>query len=179
MPQLAQHQLRVGGIVSLITKDKAAILTALVHDMGNIVKFSNLDLGWTSVQEIFQKKYGRDANLATLKILDDAGLTKLRDLVEQEAEFYQNVINIEDFSKVSLPAALTLYADSRVAIDGVVSLEERIVDLETRYKQHRSDREWAYKLEDYVQSLSRCDVKSITEEMVTPLFDELLTYRVE
>lgn len=35
MPQLAQHQLRVGGIVSLITKDKAAILTALVHDMGN------------------------------------------------------------------------------------------------------------------------------------------------
>ena len=88
MSQLAQHQLRVGGIVSLITKDKAAILTALVHDMGNIVKFSNLDLGWTSVQEIFQKKYGRDANLATLKILDDAGLTKLRDLVEQEVAHY-------------------------------------------------------------------------------------------
>lgn len=42
MPQLITHQLRVGSIVLLITDDRDSILTALVHDMGNLAKFHNL-----------------------------------------------------------------------------------------------------------------------------------------
>jgi hypothetical protein len=178
MPQLATHQLRVGGIVALITKDQESILTALVHDMGNIVKFSNLSPEWQPIQAEYIKKYGTDANVATIRILQEAGLDKFKKYMEQEADFYKNIAEIEDFSKIRLPAVLTLYADSRVAMTGVVTLEERIVDLETRYGKHRDDRVWAAKLESYVQSLTNRDVKAITEKDVEPLFDELLTYTI-
>lgn len=74
MPGLITHQLRVGGIVKLITDDPEAILTALVHDMGNLAKFSNLDEYWTTKQKKFWDKYGKDAHEATIKILEENGL---------------------------------------------------------------------------------------------------------
>ena len=179
MPQLIEHQLRVGAIVKLITNDKASIITALVHDMGNLAKFSGLDEHWSQEQTKFWSKYGRDAHEATIKILREAGLDKYRDLIEEEAKFYREVINLETFETFSLPAVLTLYADSRVAITGVVSLEERIIDLETRYNRKRNDWIWGPKLEKYVQSLTTIDIRSIKDRDVEPLFDELLTYEIE
>jgi len=178
MPQLEKHQLRVGAIVALITKDRDSILTALVHDMGNIVKFSNLPSEWLPIQAEYIKKYGTDANVATIKILEDAGLTKLKEYMERESEFYQNRMTVTDFSKISLPALLTLYADTRVAFNGVVPMEDRIVDLETRYNMYRDDRIWGPKLERYIQSLTTTDVATIKEDDVEPLFDELLTYEL-
>ena len=83
-----------------------------------------------------------------------------------------------DLSRICRPAVLTLYADCRVAYDGVVSLDDRIVDLETRYNEKRTERIWGPKLEEYVQSLTEIDVTSITEVMVEPLFDELLGYDI-
>lgn len=179
MPQLQTHMLRVAGIVKLITKDQDSILTALVHDLGNIVKFDNLDEAWSKVQKECVAKYGRDAHVATAKMLEEAGLDKLKKLVEEESEFYRNIMQIDDFSKANLPAVLTLYGDSRVAMGGVVTLEERIVDLETRYGEHRNDRVWGPKLEAYVQTLTDTDIRAIKESDVEPLFDELLTYELE
>ena len=176
MPGLATHQLRVGGIVKLITDDRESILTALVHDMGNLAKFSNLDPYWSQEQKKFWSKYGKDAHEATIKILEEAGLNKLRDNILEESKFYNEVMEISDFATVRLPAVLTLYGDSRVAYNGVVSLEQRIVDLETRYGKHRDDRLWASRLEDYVQTLTKIDIRAITEVDVEPLFDELLQY---
>lgn len=178
MPQLEKHQLRVGAIVALITKDKDSILTALLHDMGNIVKFSNLPTEWLPIQAEYIKKYGTDANVATIKILGDAGLTKLKQYMVEESEFYKNRMSVEDFTKISLPALLTLYADTRVAFNGVVPMEERIVDLETRYQEYRDDRIWGPKLEAYIQTLTDRDIVSITEADVEPLFDKLLTYNI-
>ena len=94
----------------------------------------------------------------------------------EESKFYNEVMEISDFATVRLPAVLTLYGDSRVAYNGVVSLEQRIVDLETRYGKHRDDRLWASRLEDYVQTLTKIDIRAITEVDVEPLFDELLQY---
>jgi hypothetical protein len=178
MPQLQQHQLRVGGIVALITNDRDSILTALVHDMGNIVKFKNIDPAWHDIQDTYIQKYGTDANVATIKILQDAGLLQLKQYMEQESEFYKNRMTVTDYSTISLPALLTLYADSRVAFNGVVTLEERVVDLETRYQTYRDDRIWGPKLETYIQTLTDRDVAAITETDVEPLFDELLTYTI-
>lgn len=178
MPQLITHQLRVGSIVRLITDDRDSILTALVHDMGNLAKFNNLDEHWTNEQLIFWDKYGKDAHTATLNILKDSNLIKLHNYVEKEAELYQNIMEINDLSQVCMPAALTLYGDSRVAFNGVVSLEERIIDLETRYQNYRDDRMWIPKLEQYVQSLTSRDIAGITEQDVEPLFEELLSYNV-
>lgn len=178
MPQLQQHQLRVGGIVALITNDRDSILTALVHDMGNIVKFGTLSPEWDLVQQDFIQKYGTDANEATIKILKEANLLKLKKYMEQESDFYKNRMSVTDYTTISLPALLTLYADTRVAFNGVVSMEDRIVDLETRYQKYRDDRIWGPKLEAYVQTLTDRDIASITEADVEPLFDELLTYTV-
>ncbi len=179
MPQLQTHMLRVGGIVKLIRDDKDSILTALVHDMGNMAKFTGLDSEWSEVQIKFWDKYGRDAHTATELILEEAGLTKLKQLVEEEGHFYNHVMEINDFTTVSMPAILTLYADTRVMPKGVVSLEERILDLETRYPAPRRDGVWGPRLEAYVQSLTKIDIRAIKESDVEPLFDELLTYELE
>lgn len=178
MPQLATHMLRVGGIVSLITNDTKAINTALVHDLGNIVKFTNLDPVWSQVQKKYQEKYSTDAHLATSMMLKEAGLIELQELVDDESNFFKRRMEIVDYSKEKLSSVLTLYADSRVAISGVVSMEERIVDLETRYKNFRDDRVWGPKLEQYVASITKRDVTKISEQDVVPLFDKLLTIDV-
>ena len=178
MPQLITHQLRVGGVVKIITNDSDAILTALVHDMGNLAKFTNLDPYWTREQEKFWRKYGRDAHFATSTILLEAGLDKLHKYLQEEADLYKDILNLEDFSSVSKPALLTLYGDSRVAYEGVVTMSERIIDLETRYSDKRNDWIWAPKLEKFVQSITEINISTITESMVEPLFDELLGYEL-
>ncbi len=177
MPGLRMHQLRVGGIVRLITDDRDAVITALLHDMGNLAKFTNLDPAWAAKQVAFQQKYGSDANEATYQILAEAGLSKYLDFMREEGNFYHHIGEMQDYTNVCKPALLTLYADCRVAIDGVCTAEERVQDLERRYGP-RPDREWVFKLEDYVQSQTARDVRTITEADVTPLFDELLTLTV-
>lgn len=178
MPQLATHQLRVGGIIKLITDDHDSIISGLVHDMGNLAKFELSDPIWIAKQKEFRAKYGRDAHVATSKILEESKLFKILEYIEEEGRLYNNAIKVQDFSKVSRPAVLTLYADSRVAINGVTTIMGRIEDLEKRYGKPRNDREWAPKLENYVQSLSDTDVVSINEEMVEPLFSELLDIQI-
>ena len=71
------------------------------------------------------------------------------------------------------PLALT-----EVKVIGVVSMSERIADLAERYKGFRAEERWGESLEDYVQTLTTINVKSITEKSVTPLYDELLTYTI-
>ncbi|MBP9702829.1 hypothetical protein KBD69_04015 [Candidatus Woesebacteria bacterium] len=187
MPQLREHQLRVGGIVRLITDDHDSIITALVHDMGNIVKF-DLDHPLTQVEDLEKWKieqehvrttYGSDAHEATFAILKDAGLNKYNIHLRDEGRAYDNEsLDVDFFESMSKPALFTLYGDMRVSIEGVVTMQERIEDLERRYSAPRTESKWAKKLEDYMQSIASIDVRSITEVMVEPLFDELLTMTV-
>lgn len=179
MPQLREHQLRVGGIVRLITPDHDSIITALVHDMGNIVKFNNLDPYWSKVQEKFWNDYGRDEHAATDKILREVGMDRYADYFKEESKAYDNdSLNASYFSAMSKPAMLTLYGDLRVRINGVCSIEERLKDLEERYHYERPERKWAGEFENYVQTLTSVDLKSINEAMVATQFDTLLTMTV-
>jgi len=188
MPQLETHMLRVAGITKIITsewKDKTVankcVNLCLLHDMGNMAKFKlseDLEKEWGERQREFWAKYGHDAHDATVMILEEMGLIEYRDLILEESDLFNNILEMDDFSGVSLPAILTLYADCRVAMEGVVSIEERIEDLERRYQRPRSDRIWAPKLEKYVQSLTKVDVVAISEADVESHFDELLTYTI-
>ncbi|GAB4025940.1 MAG: hypothetical protein Fur0011_0060 [Candidatus Microgenomates bacterium] len=147
--------------------------------MGNIVKFNNLDPYWSKVQEKFWNDYGHDAHKATFTILKDAGLDKYNIYLRDEGRAYDNEsLDIDFFESMSQPALFTLYGDLRVSIDGVVSMQKRIEDLERRYGAPRLESKWANKLEDFVQSITNIEVKSITEERVELLFDELLTMTV-
>lgn len=179
MPQLREHQLRVGGIVKLLSNDRDSILTALVHDMGNMAKFSNLDEHWSKEQQLFWSKYGRDAHEATFAILKDAGLDLYsKYLIEEGRAYDRSDLDIEFFESLSNPALLTLYGDLRVSITGVTSMAERIADLEKRYGGVRPESRWAESFEKYVADKFKYPVGAITETCVAPLFDELLTYTI-
>lgn len=179
MPQLREHQLRVGGIVRLISRDKVAIKTALVHDMGNIAKFTGLNEYWSNEQRKIWNKYGREAHQVTYAILRDAGLNELEQRVREEGDFYKKIIELDGkYDNYSDAAVYTLYADCRVAMNGIVSVEARVRDLEKRYGSMRNDRLWVSKLEDYVAKRTGVEVAKISNQDVEPLFDELLSYNV-
>lgn len=184
MPQLAEHQLRVGGIAKLVTegwksKEEArkSVLACLVHDMGNIVKFDDkIGEKWIKVREEIRQKYGADAHSATCAILNEAGLSEYAKYMEEEAEMYgKSGLTLLDFQTCSRPALMIMYADLRVVPSGVVSLEERIQDLENRYGKPRFERQWDKVFEGYIKTLSVRNPASINESDVTPLFDEMLT----
>lgn len=194
MPQLITHQLRVGAIAHLITRKWGnrvvahdAVVASLLHDMGNMAKFKldnpiipidNLPY-WQAEQRRFWDTYGTEAHAATYAILHELKLDQITQYLLVEATFYDNSSVTRDvFVAAPHPAVIVLYGDLRVAIEGVVSLEERLVDLERRYGGIRPERAWASDLEGYLQSLTDLDIRAITEADVTPLFDELLTLTV-
>lgn len=187
MPGLTEHQLRVGGIAKLVTegwksKEEArkSVLACLVHDMGNIVKFDDkIGEKWIKVREEIRQKYGADAHSATCAILNEAGLSEYAKYMEEEAEMYgKSGLTLLDFQTCSRPALMIMYADLRVVPSGVVSLEERIQDLENRYGKPRFERQWDKVFAKYVQSLTNLRIDDINEEDVTPLFPELLGYNI-
>lgn len=187
MPQLREHQLRVGGIAKLITDEwddreiaRESVLSCLLHDMGNIVKFHDLsDPQWLEVQKYYQVKYGNDAHDATVGILNDAGLYQYVEYIEEEKKLYeQTPTSKEVFDTYSRPAIIVLYSDLRVIPTGVASILERTEDLVRRYRNKRTENIYGPPTEEYVQSLTSVNVASISEEDVRPLFDELLTMTV-
>lgn len=147
MPNLQDHQYRVTGVAALlcdhlqVTLDRDAILQAcLLHDMGNIIKFDLLYFPeflepkgleyWQGVQNECIQTYGDNAHHATLKIVEELGVSKrVRGLIDaisfnQEKQNYES----DDFSR-----KVCAYADMRVAPHGVVSLQERLDDGQKRY----------------------------------------------
>lgn len=187
MPQLREHQLRVGGIAKLITDEwddreiaRESVLSCLLHDMGNIVKFHDLsDPQWLEVQKYYQAKYGNDAHDATVGILNDAGLYQYVEYIEEEKKLYELTPTAKEvFDTYSRPAIIVLYSDLRVIPTGVASILERTEDLVRRYRNKRTENIYGPPTEEYVQSLTSINVASISEEDVRPLFDELLTMTV-
>ncbi len=187
MPQLREHQLRVGGIAKIITDEwtdkkiaDESVMSCLLHDMGNIVKFNDLkDPKWLKVREDCRKIYGAEAHDATVGILRDASLEKYVDYINEEKMLYELTPTKEEtFNRFSKPAVIVLYADLRVNPERVVSIEERTEDLIKRYRNKRTENIYGPPTERYVQSLTRVDISNISEEMVEPLFDELLTMTV-
>lgn len=150
MPQLQEHQLRVAGAASLICQNFAGQIDAesivkacLLHDMGNIVKFDLLlfpefvrEKGlsyWQGVKSEFAAKYGVTSHQATAAILREMGIGKrVRELVDAIG-FSQATPNAEsaDFDK-----KICAYSDMRVGPFGIISLEQRFVDLRARYQNH-------------------------------------------
>lgn len=149
MPQLQEHQLRVAGVAYLICKNfklrvnqDNIVKACLLHDMGNILKFDfsvtkkyiqhNLDYDyWEKVKKDYENKYGKDEHVATLSILQELKVgNEIVELVDSIG-FTQAVLNLNgtDFAK-----KICAYADMRVRISGVCSLEERLQDIRVRYE---------------------------------------------
>lgn len=200
MPQLSTHMLRVAGVAKIIAenwKGKCNVLEAtnlcLLHDMGNIVKFDlsgladrkfygeveNLEY-WQEVQKDFWKKYGKNAQVATIEILKEAKLDSYVPLIIEEERLYFAEANENELKKSNLSSIILMYCDCRVTPTGVVSYRERIEDLKRRYGGVGTDtwNEWTYWFDTWMQSNVGIDLNEITEDSVQPLFDELLSYNI-
>ena len=148
MPNLQLHQLRVASVAKMIcgafavpVNIKNIVVTCLFHDMGNIVKsdfdqFPDSFRGsqprehWEAVKREHIEKYGSNAHEANLAIAWELGLS-------------EDVLRLMDdisFSKLgatrdegSFEQKISEYADLRVGPYGVLSLDDRIADIKSRY----------------------------------------------
>ncbi|OGI65785.1 hypothetical protein A3A95_01495 [Candidatus Nomurabacteria bacterium RIFCSPLOWO2_01_FULL_39_18] len=173
MPNLQEHMLQVAAVASLICDnfneplDKEEIITAcLLHDMGNIIKFK---LGqfpeslepegleyWQNVQNEFIEKYGRNEYEASIKISEELEVsTRAIELIKSISFLGVSKTAEEDDYAKKIPE----YGDDRVNPFGIVSLEDRLTDLRTRYA-HR-DRERGNNFREVFESSMRKIEKQI------------------
>jgi hypothetical protein len=147
-PNLQEHQLRVAGVVAQLLSyltivgnlSVPVIQAAMLHDMGNILKF-NLQSpnpfladeelpSWQKVQKEYQRRYGQDVHEATQQIAREIGVAQNVLELIRAVDFH---LLAEHVSENELPFLVIQYADMRVAPFGVTSLAERFLDGQQRY----------------------------------------------
>ncbi len=195
MPTLQEHMLRVAAVAKMICdniaptpassagqapvlshRERGDIVTAaLLHDMGNIIKFdlsqsknllnTEIDLEhWRKVQKEFWEKYGHDEHKAHIMIGKEIGVSdRVLELID--------CINFdkakENAEGEDLGKKIIEYSDDRVSPLGVVTLEERLGDLRSRYEykfQKSGDEEKRLRFENAVRDMEKqifslCNIK--------------------
>ena len=197
MPNLQEHMLRVAAVASLICDNfnellpKKDIITAcLLHDMGNIIKFKlnyfpefNKPEGieyWQNVQNEYIKKYGNDEHHVAKEIASEIGVSeRVLELINAISFLgaSHNVLS-EDFGKKVVD-----YCDNRVSPFGVVSGEQRFMDLRKRYTNHGGDTPERQAFEKALRQIekqifSKCKIKpeDINDEAIAPIIEELRNF---
>ena len=191
IPQnLQEHMLRVAALSQILTEnwigkllDKEAILqTCLFHDMANIIKFNFNNpvfkmtpeeiRYWQAVRQELVKKYSNNIHAATLAICQEINLPEtVLDLVNKlEWSNTPAILKNKD-----LESGITVYCDMRIGPFGIMSLNNRIADLQARnpsadYSQTKKD---AVLLEKTLQEQISISVNSITDPQLNRLFDQL------
>ncbi len=155
IPQnLRMHMMRAAGVCKIIcdnwkgpkiNKDDA-VATALIHDLGNIVKFDLDSLNatqfmvpedakrldhWKELKEEVIQKYGRDDHEATINMAKEAGAS---DRILEILHKFVLLNNEKIFKENDWETKICNYADQRVAPTGIVTLHQRWFDLKKRYK---------------------------------------------
>ncbi len=182
---------------SSLILDRETITTAcLLHDMGNIVKFdfdymkenfsTLIDINflpqWEEVKKEFVLKYGPNSHAATMKIIEELGVSEsTRELVDCIG-FDKGEANVKssDFSK-----KICAYSDMRAEPHGIVSLEERFQGLRHRYQNHRegTDRRDIFEKslrEIEKQIFARCKInpEEVTDEKIGPIMEKLRGFEI-
>ncbi|MCL5004133.1 MAG: hypothetical protein M1352_02590 [Patescibacteria group bacterium] len=190
-PNLQDHMLRVCGIVEFFQKHwrgKEIIdwnftkKMALLHDLGNTVKF-DLDkhpefLGeeesnvqhWKKVQGKIVKRYGSDDHEATKQMLLEIGV---------EDEMIKAILqksfgsSIETKNSNNWPLKILYYADLRTLPFGIGTLEERINDVKDRMPKYSGRPDFenlvraCRKIEEQLQRNINIHVSEINDNTVT------------
>jgi hypothetical protein len=219
MPQLAEHQFRVAAVAIVVLDnlsplpnpplqgegrievDRENIIKAcLLHDMGNIIKydikvsgelypekFSQEDLKyWQKVKEEYIKKYGPDEHRASLEIAKAAGANeRVLGLINAIGfQYGKNNAQSEDFGR-----KICAYSDMRVGPYGVITLEERFLDLRKRYdNKHRlmgGNEDLRLDFENGLREIekqifARCNIKpeDITEDSIKLAMEKLRNFEI-
>ena len=188
-PNLQEHMFRVAGITSFILDhwkgeeiDKDRIIKlALLHDLGNIVKF-DLEkypdlLGkekprleyWKKVQKEVREKYGSDDHDVANKMLREIGVDEeMINTVSQKS--FGNSIETEKSDNWRLK--ILLYSDLRAGPFKVTPLKERLEEAIPRMEKYKNlpylDKllQAARDIEKQIQSHLDTDVSEISEQSI-------------
>jgi len=191
-PNLIDHMFTVARVALFISDhwvgsklDRNRLLKiALLHDLGNIVKFDfdkhpeflgkeiqNIAF-WKGKQKEIIAKYGRDDHKATTEMLKQIGLSE-EDIDIASSKSFGNSVATKESKNWTLK--ILLYSDLRVLPFGVGTLEERFQDMMSRMPQYnkRPDIEDLFQacreIEKQIQnnvnvSLATINAKSIKEK---------------
>lgn len=200
---LREHMYRVAATAQVVCDcldkdifiDKNTIIkTALLHDMGNLVKIYMVDTSFIQKQEReslekgkdeFISKYGNEEYLVTNNILKEIGVS------EEIIDLYNNIGS----SKIPLTIEsgnwnrkVCSYSDFRVAPNGVVSVTERFDEVIRRYngKNHiladiektEQKKKNALILESQIQEKCNIDLLSIDNKSIEDKIIELKEYKI-
>lgn len=181
MPQLKEHMYRVASVANYICDhlshaiDKKSVITAsLLHDMGNIIKFDlnkfpefNEPKGiayWETVKRNYIEKHGNDPHKATIDIALELG-TSLRVLELLNSIGFGSSVSVYESGEIE--KMICIYADMRVTPKGIVSLKERLADLESRYGASPSAKK-GKELQDIYLSLYSIEEKIFSDASIKP-----------
>jgi hypothetical protein len=142
------------------------ILSCLLHDLGNIVKFDlsgSTDLFGSGgadfnhlkeVQSAFIEKYGTDDHLATKKILAELHLNGQVITAVQNKSFGNSVAVAQGTDWYT---KILAYADLRVTPHGIGTLDDRVADIKARMPKYTERPDFpqlinsAYEVEKQIQ----------------------------
>ncbi|MFA7315707.1 MAG: HD domain-containing protein [Candidatus Paceibacterota bacterium] len=201
MPNLQAHQFRVAGVASQVCNSlnvpidtRSVISACLLHDMGNIIKFHLETFPeflepegltyWQNIQNEYLSRYGHDEHEATVKIIQELGLSE--DIVELAN---QNRFSWLCKHKESDNLALKIihYADARVGPHGVLSYDERMDDAGVRYANHKNSIEeekrhalvlCGKEIEKQIFSHSKIKPEDINDESTALYMEDLKNFEI-
>jgi hypothetical protein len=194
---LQEHMIRVAAVAQMMIDhrqwpplDEQLILrTALLHDLGNIVKMDfSLHTQWygqpieyrIQIKEEVKKKYGTTCHQATLAMCQEIGVDeKVLQIIDH--------IGIESYIEEhgSRETQIVRYADMRVDPWGIVSLDQRMQNGHERYKEcanRAKEPLWslvlqhAYEQEKSLFCLISCKPEDITENKTQDIQQRLRSF---
>jgi hypothetical protein len=207
LPQNLQQHMLLTAAVGVLAVDhwqdsesqpnRELMITALLtHDMGNVIKFDlSNSLGsrlfqenqsrqyWQQLQQAFIDRYGKHADQANIKIMQELNLP-------QEAVALMQHHDFDNLSKVLVSdnwaEKIVFYGDLRLTPSGLASITNRIYDLKDRYRA--VDPDWqqeslvtkrleeSLQLETQLNQATTIDLKQITKNQLQDLARKLKTY---
>ncbi|NCN03527.1 MAG: HD domain-containing protein [Candidatus Pacebacteria bacterium] len=191
---LQRHMLEVAAVASYLVDntendkvDKQTVVeTALLHDMGNIVKFKDfispqMKMGedyWRKVQKKFIQKYGESAHQATIKIIKEINLVNEKSVINLLEKVGYTAIIKNGY--ISLESRICDYADMCVSPLGIVGFNKRIEDLLERYNLDLNDRGTKIRHDNSLelQKSIQTDLKNIPKQDFSDLIKSLSEYDI-
>lgn len=195
---LQEHMLRVASVGQLIYDNKYKIdaknivSACLLHDMGNLIK-SKIDVFpemfepegikyWSKAKEELIAVYGSDVHMATLTMVKEIVLNEEIVRIVDEMSF-DRICEIAGGNDQELK--IVLYADMRVGLHGIITIDERFDDIKDRYVPHRFTseelerrRRCAKRIEEEIFEQTTIRPEDIDNISVAPVIESLHNFIV-
>lgn len=194
-PNLQKHMLWVTAVAKLILDNwigkklnkNAVIYCCLFHDAAKIINFDftktelfenrNKISYWKNVQTQLIRNYGKKELSATIKICKEISLSKKAIQLIEKLD-WSNLPQV--LQNYQLESAITIYSDMRIGPNGLLSIKQRINELQNRVGEIPKEVRGQYVnlLENKIQKKTKLDLNKITKLELKTQFKMLLNLQL-